>query len=596
MPHRELFSKPRRILVIDDNHRIHEDIRKILTHPKTDDLADDAQLIFGDQAKQRTGLSFPLLVDSANQGKEGLDLAQQAVNEGRPYMLAFVDVRMPPGMDGIETVKQLWQISPGLQVVICTAYSDKPWHEINAELGASANLVILKKPFDNMEVLQLVQTLTHKWIVTKIAEARFGELEVMVEERTYQMIRASDAAKEEAEQRSAAQAAWMRAEERFQTAFEATRTALAILKAGTLEHTDANASYLALIGCTRTEVIGHSLKELAGTNAAHCFEPALAQLAAGNRIYNQPIEISHRQGGKRQALLTIEPMSVGNQPALLLALQDVTEQNRMEAELRQVQKLETIGQLAGGVAHDFNNVLAAISLHLTLLRGNSHLDAEATDTVRDIGESVDRAARLTRQLLEFSRRSTPQVETVHLQTLVEGTLAMLTRLLGSRISVQFENTSTHELLLTADPAMIEQVVMNLVINARDAMAGKGVLSISLRQIELNEDYPKFHPQGRAGSFIRLTVADTGTGMDEATLKRIFEPFFTTKAEGGTGLGLATVYRNVTQHQGWIQVESQLGVGSSFHVFFPAAEVKTHSNGLVQLPPVTETAPRTVSVT
>jgi signal transduction histidine kinase len=278
------------------------------------------------------------------------------------------------------------------------------------------------------------------------------------------------------------------------------------------------------------------------------------------------------------------PMTIGGQKTVLLTLQDTTELRQMEAELRQVQKIDSIGQLAGGVAHDFNNILAAISLRLTLLHDGPGLDEETAQTIREIEESVARAANLTRQLLVFSRRSVPHIQVVNLETIVQGTLAMLSRLLGARIAIQFDNAAGTASAVKADPALLEQVVMNLVINARDAMAGQGTLAISLRKVELDGDYPKFHPQGRSGAFIRLSVADTGTGMDEATLGRIFEPFFTTKPAGaGTGLGLSTVFRIVKQHAGWIQVESKPGIGSTFHVYLPVPNGKPEPDEILPQP-------------
>lgn len=249
---------------------------------------------------------------------------------------------------------------------------------------------------------------------------------------------------------------------------------------------------------------------------------------------------------------------------------DITERWRLEAQLRQAQKMEAVGQLAGGVAHDFNNILAAILLNLGLLRSNSGLDPQSRDNLGEMEAEAKRAANLTRQLLMFSRRSKLQVQQLDLNEVVVNVLKMLGRLIGEHIDLQFA-PGTGLPAVSADPGMMEQILMNLAVNARDAMSKGGRLLIATEQVEVTEEEARLSHDRRAGLFVRLTVTDTGCGMDAATLKRIFEPFFTTKEAGkGTGLGLATVYGIVAQHKGWIEVASQPGRGATFHVFLPAS--------------------------
>jgi PAS domain S-box-containing protein len=250
-------------------------------------------------------------------------------------------------------------------------------------------------------------------------------------------------------------------------------------------------------------------------------------------------------------------------------LTDITERRQLEMQLRQVQKLESIGQLAGGVAHDFNNILAAIMMHLSLLHQNPALDVETAEAIKELETETKRAANLTRQLLMFSRRSVMQVRPTDINEVVQNLLKMLRRLLGEHITIHFES---HNNLpgVDADIGMLEQVLLNLAVNARDAMPKGGSLSIATAQIDFDTGSVKHHSERRLGKFVLFSVADTGTGMDEVTLKRIFEPFFTTKDVGkGTGLGLPTAYGIVKQHQGWIEVHSQLGRGSVFEVYLPA---------------------------
>jgi PAS domain S-box-containing protein len=339
----ELFKRPRRILVIDDNPRIHEDIRKIVSSTAPDGPAEDAAFLFGAQSNGGGGLDFELTIDSALQGQEGLAMLQKAIAEERPYMMAFVDMRMPPGWDGLETIQALWKICPALQIVICTAYSDRPWLEINTKLGASPNLLILKKPFDNMEVLQIVQTLTHKWIVTKISEFRMDEMAVMVEERTYQMISANEALKAEAEQRDEERIKWSQAEERFQAAFESSPSALAILDADSLEHMEANSSYLELIGLQLPDVIGHKLSELNLADSASGLGLVVNELRAGRLVDALEIDFTSRNGQKRQATVSMTPISISFRRYFLFALQDITKIRELEAELKKTETSECIG-------------------------------------------------------------------------------------------------------------------------------------------------------------------------------------------------------------------------------------------------------------
>jgi PAS domain S-box-containing protein len=260
---------------------------------------------------------------------------------------------------------------------------------------------------------------------------------------------------------------------------------------------------------------------------------------------------------------------------------DVTERRHLEAQLRQVQKLESVGQLAGGVAHDFNNILAAIMMHLSLLRQNPGLDQDTAEALKELEVETKRAANLTRQLLMFSRRSVIQSRIVDLNELVQNLLKMLRRLLGENITITFDS-QTQLPAVEVDIGMIEQVLMNLAVNARDAMPKGGKLTISTGSLELVDEAVKLHSERRLGAFVTLTVADTGVGMNESTLKRIFEPFFTTKDVGkGTGLGLPTAHGIIKQHHGWIEVHSQLGHGSTFIVYLP---VKVLPAATAEMPP------------
>jgi nitrogen-specific signal transduction histidine kinase/CheY-like chemotaxis protein len=268
---------------------------------------------------------------------------------------------------------------------------------------------------------------------------------------------------------------------------------------------------------------------------------------------------------------------VGHYRGAFAMFTDVTERRHLESQLRQVQKLESVGQLAGGVAHDFNNILAAITMHLSLLRQNPALDEESSEALRELEVETKRAANLTRQLLMFSRRSVIQSRVVDLNELVQNLLKMLRRLLGENIAITFESQERLP-AVEVDIGMIEQVLMNFAVNARDAMPKGGELTIATKSVEMDLEASKLHSERRPGHFVTLSVADTGVGMNESTLKRIFEPFFTTKDVGkGTGLGLPTAHGIIKQHHGWIEVQSEVNHGSVFTVFLPVKIVAPASS-------------------
>jgi signal transduction histidine kinase/ActR/RegA family two-component response regulator len=257
-------------------------------------------------------------------------------------------------------------------------------------------------------------------------------------------------------------------------------------------------------------------------------------------------------------------------------VEDITERLSLESQLRQSQKMESVGQLAAGVAHDFNNMLTIIQGHAGMLMARQGLPSQALDSAQAVYFAAERAASLTRQLLMFSRKNVIQLKLLDLRDVVANMSKMLHRLLGETIVLDLDSP-TELPLVEGDAGMIEQVIMNLCVNARDAMERGGRLTIALDHLEIPEEYVQSHPEAQAGMHVCLRVTDTGCGMDAYLVSRIFEPFFTTKEVGkGTGLGLATVYGIVKQHYGWIEVSSQVNSGTTFNVYLPAstATVKT----------------------
>ena len=261
-------------------------------------------------------------------------------------------------------------------------------------------------------------------------------------------------------------------------------------------------------------------------------------------------------------------IEVRGRPLLMLSLfRDITTQKRLEEQLRQSQKMEAIGQLAGGVAHDFNNILTVIHGHASLLSAST-LDEHGTRSANQITLAAERAAGLTRQLLTFSRRQLIQPKRLDMNKIVGNMTDMLGRILGEDVALQL-NYSTAPATVEADAGMMEQVLLNLSVNARDAMPRGGQLFVRISVVEVNDEHLQRHPEARTGQFVCVSNTDTGSGIPPENLSRIFEPFFTTKEVGkGTGLGLATVYGIVKQHQGWVEVESTVGKGTTFRIYIP----------------------------
>ncbi len=422
----------RRILIIDDNPAIHEDFRKILTLDQGgQDLADAEAAFFGEPGD--TGPRLEVEVDSAHQGQEGLEKVAAAISDNRPYALAFVDMRMPPGWDGLKTIEEVWKVDPALQIVICTAYSDNSWSDICERLGRTDQLLILKKPFDNAEVCQIALALTEKWNLSRQARLKQHDLERLVDERTSQL-------------------------------------------------------------------------------------------------------------------------------------------REKEKALRHKQKLETIGSLAGGIAHEFNNLLQVIRGYTRFAMDELAEESQPYHDLTHVVKASDQAAMITSQLLSFSRKQPSQKTNLATNDIATTTLKMVKPVLGEQIELT-TNLDDETGIVHVDANIMSQVLLNLCINARDAMADGGKLTVETEQTEIvNQRGRLFTPRQpnlKPGNYAVITVTDTGTGIPDDVIERVFDPFFTTKEVGkGSGMGLAMVFGAAQDHDGTVTVESIDGIGSTFRIFLP----------------------------
>ncbi len=357
----------------------------------------------------------------------------------------------------------------------------------------------------------------------------------------------------------------------------------------------ANAAFTVVSGYPLEEALGQ--KPSLFKSGAHdtAFYQNLWKTILAGRVWSAEMTNRRKDGSLYTEETTITQVrnEKGEISHFIAVKQDITERKALDERLRQSQKMEAVGQLAGGVAHDFNNMLAVIQGNAELLlMDETQLTVRTREGLKHVVEVSQRAANLTRQLLALSRKQVLQPQPLLLNEVIANLTKMLNRVISENIDLQCHYAAALP-YVQADIGMMEQVILNLVVNARDAMPRGGQLRVATEQIKLDEAHARTHPEARAGEFICLLVSDTGTGIAPEVLPRIFEPFFTTKEVGkGTGLGLATVYGIVQQHQGWIEVCSQVGKGSTFKVILPAipnpAQPTAATAASADLPSGTET--------
>jgi PAS domain S-box-containing protein len=567
-----LLEPNHRILVIDDNQAIHEDLRKVLlSEVETQErLQDDEALLFGMETLPITRFE----IDSAYQGQDGLAKLEQSLAEGRPYALAFVDVRMPLGWDGVETIAHLWRVYPHLQVVMCTAYSDYSWKDIQRQLGYSDNLLVLKKPFDDIEVIQLAHTLSRKWLLSRQAEARLADLDLMVAKRTAELKFAN---------------------EQYRLIAETASDGIVTMDIeGNIRFANTAAG----------SIFGYPGGDLAGQNFFSLVPEFKRHLAVMHPRSGPVVEvIGNRRNGRAMTLEASFAWSPGGGATILTAvLRDVTERRNLERHRALTQKLESIGRLAAGVAHEINTPIQYTADNLEFIRRSwdslermlgvygrlteaceakeptdglvlelrriaqktkaDYLWWQTPNAIREASEGVRRVAEIVRAMHDFAHPGAGEMTPTDLNRLIETTVVV------SRNKWK----DAAELRIALDPALppvacvagqISQVFLNLIVNAADAVIDavngnrrkKGTIQITSR---------------REGEFAEVRVSDSGIGIPEAVQPKIFDLFFTTKEVGrGSGQGLAIAHAIVVQkHHGHIGFETAAGAGTTFIVRLP----------------------------
>ncbi len=659
-----------RLLIIDDNPAIHDDFRKILS-PQSQSVADISaaeSVLFGDSFETDDTPDYE--IDCASQGQEGLALLEKSIVADNRYCMAFVDVRMPPGWDGVETITRLWKVDPSLQAVICTAYSDYSWEEMVRRLGRTDQLLILKKPFDNLEVHQMVCSLTEKWNLKQQSTTQLGNLEKLVAERTRELdtslslIQAtldstadgilvidkegrtvgfnkkflgiwnlspslieakpyeemvnsvlwqlkdtegfSNKFQELSEQLEAASydliefvdgriferySQPQRVGERivgrvwsFREITERKKAERKIVEQASLLDLAQDAIVVRDLGNWITfwsqgaeRLFGWSAEEVAGQQVTDLlFEDETAfnkyqEAVIAKGEWSGELELPTKNGERIfvSSRWTLVRDDEGHPKSVLAISSDLTERKKIESRLLRTQRMESIGTLASGVAHDLNNILSPIMMCAPLLRAG--LPPKEMETlIHNIEISAQRGASIVKQLLTFGRGMEGVKAVVQLRHLVDEIIKITRDTFPKNITI--ESDIKKDLWpIIGDATHIHQVLLNLCINGRDAMPDGGKITINAENLEIDEHYASQEPDASAGPHIRLRISDTGTGIPAAVLEKIFDPFFTTKEQGkGTGLGLSTVMGIARSHGGFINVSSELNKGTAFSIFIPAA--------------------------
>ena len=364
-------------------------------------------------------------------------------------------------------------------------------------------------------------------------------------------------------------------EERFRIVFRQSPIPLTLARLSDGVFMDANEAFLEGTGYSADEIIGKTSPEVGLWAQPEQMRECLEAIRREGRVSAYPALVRSKNGELSHVLWSAEVVRMEGETYLVASSLDVTERRRaeeerekLEAQLIQAQKMEAIGQLAGGVAHDFNNMLGVILGHAELAMEMVPPDGQLHDSLQEMYKAADRSAALTRQLLGFARKQTVVPRVLDVNETVDGMLKMIRRLIGENIELEWRPGANLG-AVKVDPSQIDQILVNLCVNARDAIGGAGKISIETAETMFDEEFCARHPGAVMGRYVRLAVSDTGCGMDAETMAHVFEPFFTTKPVGqGAGLGMATVYGIVRQNNGFIDVRSEVGKGTAFTIYFP----------------------------
>ena len=373
--------------------------------------------------------------------------------------------------------------------------------------------------------------------------------------------------------------------EKYSALVETTDTGFVILD-GKGRVVDANPEYVSLTGHERLEeILGKSVTEWTAEYEKEKNEAEVKKCFGQGFVRNLEIDYVDKKGNITPIEINATVVNNKNGPQILTLCRNITEHRKLEEQLRQAQKMEAIGQLAGGVAHDFNNILSAIMGYASISRLKMKDDDELKGHMEHIIAAAERGANLTHSLLAFSRKQVVELKPRNINDIIYGVQKILSRVIGEDIEFKV-NLSIEDLVVEADKGQVEQVLMNLMTNARDAMPHGGALLISTSSMEIDGSHMKSHLVDKTGRYAVISVSDTGVGMGRAIQEHMFEPFFTTKEVGkGTGLGLAMAYGIIKRHNGSINVYSEPGKGTTFNIYLPLVGSKVEDEQKMEVVPI-----------
>lgn len=414
----------------------------------------------------------------------------------------------------------------------------------------------------------LIRDITDRKRMEDDLNSAYSELDKKVQERTEGLIKTSVQLQDEIKEHKTTEEALKESEERYRTAIENSNDGITLIKGN--EFLYVNKKFVEIFGCDNPEeCIGKPISMIVHPDNLERF----AEIHCISQMKEQTYSRYEFKGIKKNGeSLYIEisetAISLSGEPVSLAHLRDMTERRNLEAQLRHAQKMEAIGQLAGGVAHDFNNILTALIGYGNILQMKMEKDDPLRVYVDQLIAASQSAAQLTHSLLAFSRKQIISLNPCDVNKIIKGVEKLLRRLLTEDIELKIIPFET-DLTIVADKTQIEQVLLNLATNAQDAMPQGGTITIETKPVGLHDDFFQLNEHKARGKYALISVSDTGCGMDEKTKDKMFDPFFTTKEVGrGTGLGLSIVYGIIKQHEGYIKVNSESGKGATFYLYFP----------------------------
>jgi len=475
-------------------------------------------------------------------------------------------------MSGIEVLSRIKERSKETEVIIITGHGGTET-AIEAMKGGAFGYIQKPIEYDELEI-EIKRALEKQEMKRKLDEDILN-LERSVKEKT-----------EELSRRKEAEEALRESEKKFRTLFNTSPHAIALTEMKTGKLVDVNEKFCQLTRNTKNEIIGRTTTQL-GFYSEDDRNRFVNELTNSGKVDGLEMDFKAKDGSTLNARMFAIPIQIEKEVFVLTEFHDVTEQKRLEAQLQQAQKVEAIGTLAGGIAHDFNNILGAIIGHAELAKMDVPEESEVYGNLDQVLKAGTRAAKLVKQILTVSRQHQQEQRPVQIRYIVQEALKLIRATLPTTIEIK-EDLVKESGIINADPTQMHQVIMNLCINAGHAMQEDGgVLTVVLANVESDDIAAAKDLDVVAGSYVRLTVSDTGHGMRPEIMDRIFDPYFTTKGIGeGTGLGLSVVQGIVKAHGGAITVYSQPEKGTTFHVYLPVVleEEREKKESKEPLPP------------